>query len=331
MKKSLIFGLFGQDSWFLSNLLIKRGDHVTGCHRHTYLNDQFQDFPLDKMDMYSCDMMDRQSVDSIINLVKPDEIYNLAANSFVGDSFNKPAQVINNNMISHINLLESIRANAPRAKLYYAGSSEEFNITSPYGVSKDAIRKLNDIYRESYGLFICHAQNFNHTSWRHSSQFFVPKVCKYVANLHRWLINYKILSTSGVLIKGQCIYGNANFSWLPKLEVGLLSSYRDILYAEDVMEAAIIMMAQEKSDIYEVASGKLQNMYQVLEYAFGAIKMEYEKFIIQKDDLLRPTSSEKCPPVCLCPKLRSLGWEPSYDTKGLIGSMVLEYLVRGIK
>lgn len=328
--KSLIFGLFGQDSWFLSKLLIERGDEVTGCHRHTYLSDQFKDFD-PELNLVYCDMMDRSSIDAVITSIKPDEIYNLAAHSFVSDSFEKPAQVISNNITSHVNLLESVRANFPQAKIYYAGSSEEFNITSPYGVSKDAIRKLNDIYRESYGLFICHAQNFNHTSWRHSSQFFVPKVCKYVANLHRWLQNYKILSTSGNLIQGQCIYGNANFSWLPKLEVGLLTSYRDILYAEDVMRAAIIMMSQEKSDVYEVASGELQNMYTVLEYAFRAIKMDYKKFIIQKDDLLRPTSSEKCPPVCLCPKLRSLGWEPSYDTKGLIGSMVLEYLVRGIK
>jgi GDPmannose 4,6-dehydratase len=331
MKKSLIFGCFGQDSWFLSNLLIKRGDQVTGCHRHTYLSDQFKDFQLDKMDMLSCDMMDRQAIDSIINQVKPDEVYNLAAHSFVGDSFKKPAQVINNNVISHINLLESIRANSPKTKLYYAGSSEEFNISSPYGVSKDAIRKLNDIYRESYGLFICHAQNFNHTSWRHSPQFFVPKVCKYVANLHRWLQYYKIISTAGTLIQGQCVYGNANFSWLPKLEVGLLSGYRDILYAEDVMEAAIIMMAQEKSGVYEVASGELQNMYAVLEYAFGAVKMDYDLFIVQKDDLFRPPSSETCPPVCLSNKLRSLGWEPSLNTKALIGSMVIEYLARGIK
>lgn len=330
-KKSLIFGMPGQDSWFLSNLLIDRGDHVTGCHRHTYLSDSFEDFQSDKMDFYTCDMMDRQAVDNIIDLVKPDEIYNLAANSFVGESFKSPQQTINNNITSHVNLLESVRKLSPKSKIYYAGSSEELEIKSPYGVSKAAVKQLNDIYRSSYDMFICHAQNFNHSSWRHSPQFLFPKVMKYVANLCRWLKNYKIVSTSGPLIQGQCIYGNASFSWLPKLELGDISTTRDVSYAGDVMRAAIVMMGQDKSDTYKVASGQLHNMYTVVHYAFDFIKLNYEDFIIQDPKLIRPKNSEPTPNIEQCLELRVLGWEPSTDLKCLVRSTINEYLKRGIK
>lgn len=328
-KRSIVFGCPGQDSWFLSNLLLDRGDDVVGCHRHTYLSDQFKDFPSGKINIVYCDMMDPKGIDEIVESVAPDEIYNLAAHSFVGDSFDKPAQVISNNVISHTNLLESVRRLSPKSKIYYSGSSEELEIKSPYGVSKGAIRHLNDIYRESYGLFICHAQNFNHSSWRHSPQFLLPKVTRYVANLKRWLDNYKIISTDGPLIQGQCISGNANFSWLPKLELGDLSPVRDITYAEDVMRAAIIMMEQKKSGTYKVASGQRHNIQYIVYCAFNTIKMNFLDFVIKNDKFVRP--NEQCLNAENCPEIRALGWEPTLDLKELINTTINEYLYKGIK
>lgn len=327
--KSLIWGLPGQDSWFLSKLLLERGDDVVGCHRHTYLSEQFKDFPSGKLNIVYCDMMDPKGVDEIVESVAPDEIYNLAAHSFVGDSFDKPAQVISNNVISHTNLLESVRRLSPKSKVYYSGSSEELEIKSPYGVSKAAIKHLNDIYRESYGLFICHAQNFNHTSWRHSPQFLLPKVTKYVTNLKRWLDNYKIISTDGSLIQGQCINGSANFSWLPKLELGSLLSIRDVSYAEDVMRAAIIMMGQEKSDTYKVASGQRHNIQYIVNCAFSVLDLNFEDFVIKNDKFLRP--NESIPKIEPCPEIRALGWFPTLDLKDLIIITMNEYFNRGIK
>lgn len=328
--RSLIFGAFGQDSYFLSNLLIDRGDLVTACHRHTYLSsDQFKDFQNDKMAFWTVDMMDAKAVDDIVDRVKPDEIYNLAAHSFVGDSFDKPAQVISNNIISHTNLLESVRRLSPKSKIYYSGSSEELEIKSPYGVSKAAVKHLNDIYRESYGLFICHAQNFNHSSWRHSPQFLLPKVTRYVANLKRWLDNYKIISTDGPIIQGQCISGNANFSWLPKLELGDLTPVRDVSYAWDVMRAAIIMMEQEKSGTYKVASGTRHNIQYIVKCAFDTIDVNFLDFVIKNDKFIRPNESK--PTLESCPEIRALGWYPALSLKELIEITIYEYINRGIK
>ena len=327
--KSLIFGIPGQDSWFLSKLLIGRGDEVTGCHRHTYLSDQFGDFDPELKLVY-CDMMDRSSIDAVISSLKPDEVYNLAAHSFVTDSFEKPAQVISNNIVSHTNLLESVRHNSPTSKIYYSGSSEELDIKNPYGVSKNAIRHLNDIYRKSYGLFICHAQNFNHSSWRHSPQFLFPKVTKYVANLSTWLTKYNIIAKDGPIIQGQCIYGNANFSWLPKLELGDLSALRDISYAGDIMRAATMMMGQKESKVYTVSSGYIYSMDDIVRMCFEEFDLNYKDFIIQNDKLIRPSGLDN-KKITGCKESSVPNYAPSVYMRELICYTIQEYIERGIK
>ena len=325
--KSIIFGM-GQDSYFLSKLLVERGDHVIGCHRHTYNSSgQFNDFP-ENMDIIYCDMMDAKSIADLIKDEVPEEIYNLAANSFVGDSFKSPAQVLSNNIISHTNLLEAVKTFSPNTKIYYAGSSEEIDITSPYGVSKDAVRHLNDIYHDSYGMFIIHAQNFNHTSWRHSQKFLVGKVCKYVADLSRWLLKHEIMDTKGAVIQGRSKFTDNQFSWIPKLELGYLGAYKDISYAEDIMKAAIILMGSNTSGTSNVGSSKLINMYGVLDYAFSYCNVDFNDFIIQNSSLNRPT--ETAPIYAQCDELRELGWAPSVGVKELIKSIIDEYISRGL-
>ena len=173
MKTSLIFGLPGQDSYFLIKLLEARGDKIIGIHRRAYAHD-FTDFKdIKNLSFEMCDLTDASGVSDLITRHKPDEVYNLAAQSFVGISFSNPTHTLYNNIIGQTNLLESIRRISPKTKLYYAGSSEEFGNSydlidgvkhqgdntrlwpvSPYGVSKVACRYLNDIYRKAYGLFI---------------------------------------------------------------------------------------------------------------------------------------------------------------------------------
>lgn len=327
MVKSLIFGAPGQDSYFLSELLVERGDKVTACHRHTYLSGEFKDFPAPMTFQY-CDMMDAKSIESVIKDTVPDEIYNLAANSFIGDSFKSPAQVLSNNIISHTNLLEAVRLFSPDSKIYYAGSSEELDITSPYGVSKNAVCHLNDIYRNAYAMFIVHAWNFNHTSWRHSQKFLVGKVCKYVADLNRWMNKYEIMCTNGPNIQGKSKTSDNQFSWIPKLELGYLGSYKDISYAEDVMRAAIVLMGSNTSGTSMVGSGQVINMYGVVDYAFNYCNVDFNDFIIQNSNLNRP--AETITHYASCDKLKELGWEPSIGVKQLIKSIIDEYIERGI-
>ena len=271
----------------------------------------------------------------------------------MGDSFKSPAQVLSNNIISHTNLLEAVRTFATDSKIYYAGSSEELDITSPYGVSKTAVRLLNDIYRNAYGMFIVHAQNFNHTSWRHSQKFLIGKVCKYVADLSRWMDQYGVVRINDVNVLGvskadwnsSSAPGNTttsnssvlsfnfkavknHFSWLPKLELGYLGAYKDISYAEDIMKAAIILMGSNISGTSNVGSGNLINMYGVLDYAFSCCNVDFNDFIIQNSSLNRPI--ETVPIYAQCDKLRELGWAPSVGVKQLIRSIIDEYIARGL-
>ena len=329
-KTSMIFGLFGQDSYYLSNLLIDRGDTVIGCHRHTYL--PTIDFD-SRVNLVYCDMMDPKSIKDVLNEYEPHEVYNLAAHSFVGDSFNNPSHVINNNVNSHLNLLEAVRSVCPRSKIYYSGSSEEFTLSSPYGISKHTVKVLNDLYRELYGIFICHAQNFNHTSWRHSPQFLFPKVTRYVANLSTWLTRYKLIDNKGPILQGQCIYGNANFSWLNKLELGDLSASKSIGYAEDFMRAAILMMEQDESGLYSVSETMKYNMEEVVRMCFEEFNLNYKDFIIQNKSLFRPsiTMPPYSAPISIYSSIKELGWKPSMGLRELIHNTINEYIERGIK
>jgi GDPmannose 4,6-dehydratase len=307
--------------------LLERGDEVIGCHRQSYTT-SFQDFEeLGPIKFVSCDLNDPSAVNNIINTFKPDEIYNLAAHSFVAESFERPAQIVSNNIVSHINLLEAVRHNSPSSKIYYAGSSEEMYPTSPYGVSKAAIKSINDIYRKSYKLFIVHAQNFNHSSWRHSPKFLFGKVAKYVAGVKKWMDDHNVTSTYGIDINGVSKNDPLKQSYLPKLNLGYLGAQKDILYAEDVMRAGMLLMAQSHSGTTKVASGQLTVIEDVVNHAFKYIGVDYKDFIITNTSfLLRP--AESIPDIEECLYLRSLGWRPSMTCKALMELTIEEYIKR---
>lgn len=326
--KSIIFGCFGQDSYFLSKLLVGRGDKVIGCHRHTYRSEQSADFPTE-MEIVYCDMNDAVAVNELIAKEQPDEVYNLAAHSFVADSFTRPAQIVSNNIVSHINLLEAVRHYSPSTKIYYAGSSEEIYPTSPYGVSKAAVKSINDIYRKSHNLFIVHAQNFNHSSWRHSPKFLFGKVAKHVAILKRWTDKHNVISTYGGILKGVAKDNPVEFSFLPKLELGYLRAHKDILCAEDVMRAGVLLMSQQHSGTTKVASGELTLIEDIVKHAFRYIGLDYKDCIITNNpELLRP--AESIPNVEECLYLRSLGWRPTMTVRSLMENTIDEYIKRGV-
>jgi GDPmannose 4,6-dehydratase len=327
--RSLIWGIPGQDSWFLSKLLLERGDEVIGCHRQSYTT-SFPDFEeLGPIKLRSCDLNDPTAVNDIITELKPDEVYNLAAHSFVADSFNRPAQIVSNNIVSHINLLEAVRHNSPSTKIYYAGSSEEIYPTSPYGVSKAAVKSMNDIYRKFHSLFIVHAQNFNHSSWRHSPKFLFGKVAKHVATLKKWTDRYNLTSTPGRNIVGCGKDNPYEISCMSKLELGYLGAHKDILYAEDVMRAGVLLMSQRHSGTTKVASGELTVIEDIVKHAFRYIGLDYKDCIITNTvDLLRP--AESIPEIEECLYLRSLGWRPTMTVRSLMENTIDEYIKRGV-
>jgi len=314
--RSIVFGATGQDAYFLCKLLLERGDKVTCCHKINVNYTMLYDFTqLKGVRLEACDMHPAET-QRLIALIQPEEIYNLAASSSVSDSFDHPTAVIANNISTHLGILEAVRQFSKDSKIYYAGSSEEFigpsgRPTSPYGVSKDAVRNLNDIYRSSYGLFIAHAQNFNHSSYRQSTNFLFGKVIKYVGNLSKNTgVNY------------------VDWSHV-KLKLGNLNSYRSISYAEDVMRAAILLMEQKESDNCFVHNGQLTHMQDLVKWAFEYIHHDYRNFVQFDATLVRPQESEllQLPPDI---RLRGLGWKPSCNTKELV-EMSIDKLVGGNK
>jgi len=303
--RSIIFGATGQDAYFLSKLLLARGDKLTCCHKINASDRSLYDFTqLNGIKLEACDMHPAET-QRLISLIQPDEIYNLAAISSVANSFKSPLSVISNNINSHLGILEAVREFSKDSKIYYAGSSEELigvnaRPTSPYGVSKDAVRSLNDIYRRSYGLFIVHAQNFNHSSYRQSPEFLFGKVIRYVANLSKNM---------------DAMYGN--WSHYGKLKLGNLNSYRSISYAEDVMRAAILLMGQKEDGNCAVHNKELTHMQNLVMWAFEYIHHNYRDFVEFDATLVRPSEDEllRLPPDF---RLRGLGWKPSCNTKELV-------------
>lgn len=318
--KNLIFGLPGQDSWFLAKILIERGEEVIGCYRSEgdALND-FLNIGLTRIE--KCNMHDWFLVRELINRHKPDRIYNLAAYSSVGGSFDRPIKCMENNVSSHINLLESMKEVKRDAELYYAGSSEELTLTSPYGVSKDTVRRYNDLYRSVYGLKIVHTQNFNHSSWRTTNNFLFGKVVQFCADLKHKITNSRTFNN------------NIN-DWIPipnnrsvMLSVGNLQSYKDISYAQDVMQAGVILMDHKIYGTTKVASGILTKMEDVVAYAFQSIGItDYQKWLYSTSDLIRPIESTQQVEECLF--LRSLGWRPTLNIEQLTAVSIEEYTKR---
>lgn len=334
MKTSLIFGVPGQDSYFLIKLLEARGDNIIGIHRRAYQHDftDFKDIKNLKFEM--CDLTDASGVSDLIERHKPDEVYNLAAQSFVGISFSNPTHTLYNNIIGHTNLLESIRRISPKTKLYYAGSSEEFGNSydlidgvkyqgdntrlwpvSPYGVSKVACRYLNDIYRKAYGLFICTAQNHNHSSFRRPEHFVFGKITKYAANLLRWMESHDVIDTSESFIKGRS--KNGSISLFEKLQLGNVNAIRDESHASDIMSAAILMLSQEKPDDYVVCSGTGTSVVDILKKSFEYCGIKnYNDYWETNPIFFRELELDFLQGNC--EKIKSIGWKPSISLDNLI-------------
>lgn len=343
-KTTLVFGCFGQDSYFLIKLLEARGDEIIGVHRRGSQHD-FTDFEgIQNLTFEMCDLTDASGVSDLISRHKPDEVYNLAAQSFVGISFQNPTHTLYNNIIGQTNLLEAIRRISPKTKLYYAGSSEEFGNefdyrldgtkyqgdrtklqpVSPYGVSKVACRHLNDIYRKAYGLFICTAQNHNHSSFRRPESFVFGKITKYAGKLAKWLESHQVINTDGSFITGRTVDGS--ISILEKLQLGNVKAVRDESHSSDMMNAAILMMSQEDPDDYVVCSGVGTSIEDILKKSFEYIGVtDYNKFWEVNPKFFRELELDFLQGDCS--KLRGIGWSPKLSLDDLIKESV-EYHAR---
>lgn len=308
--RALITGVTGQDGSYLAELLLGKGYEVFGLTRRSSLEkfDRIEPF-MNAMTLMDGDLTDQSSLDSVMQTVRPDEVYNLAAQSFVPTSWRQPVLTADVTGLGVLRILEAIRRHHPQAKFLQASSSEMFGKVhespqteqtrfyprSPYGVAKVFGHYITVNYRESYGIFACSAISFNHESPRRGMEFVSRKVTHQVARIKHGLAT--------------------------KLLMGNLDAKRDWGYAGDYVQAGWTMLQQPEPDDYVVSTGQTHSVRELVETAFAAAGLDWEKHVEIDPKLIRPAEVDH-----LCgdsSKLRQkLGWSPEVSFKQLIEMMV---------
>ena len=308
--RALITGVTGQDGSYLAEFLLEKGYEVYGLVRRSSLEkfDRIQ-LCIDKINLVEGDLTDQSSLDSVMHAVKPDEVYNMAAQSFVPVSYSQPVLTADVTGLGVVRVLEAIRRHQPKAKFLQASSSEmygkvqespqnentRFYPRSPYGASKVFAHHITVNYRESYGLFACSAISFNHESPRRGLEFVTRKVTYQVARIKCGLAS--------------------------KLTMGNLEAKRDWGFAGDYMRAMWLVLQQATPEDYVIATGETHSVRELLEVAFAAAGLDWRSHVEIDPKLIRPAEVDY-----LCgdaTKVRQkLGWEPTVGFEQLIEMMV---------
>lgn len=272
-KVALITGVTGQDGAYLAKLLLEHDYKVIGLVRDfKNINTKGLDYLgiTSQVILEVCDLLDISNIINIVTQYQPTEIYNLASQSSVGESFNHPIGTLNFNIISVVNLLESIKITDKRIKFYQASSSEMFGSTnslpfveqsifhpvSPYGISKASAHWITVNYRESFGLFTTSGILFNHESVLRGNHFIIKKIIR-----------------TALEIKN---------GTKESLEVGNIDIKRDFGYAPKYVEAMYLMMQHEKPDDYIISSGKSLSIREVIYYIFEKLEISKDKIVVNE-------------------------------------------------
>jgi GDPmannose 4,6-dehydratase len=311
MKTALITGITGQDGSYLAELLLEKGYTVFGMVRRSS-TEKFDriDHIRNRLELRQADLLDQLSIIKLIEEAQPDEVYNLAAQSFVPTSWVKPVLTAEFTAIGVTKMLEAIRLIAPeRIKFYQASSSEMFGKVrevpqsestpfyprSPYGVAKVYGHFITVNYRESYDMFACNGILFNHESPRRGLEFVTKKVTDGAARVKLGLAK--------------------------ELRLGNLNAKRDWGYAADYVRAMWLMLQQTEPDDYVIATGETHSVRELVEEAFNSVGLDWQKHVVVDEKYVRPAEVDLL--VGNCAKAREkLGWEPEVDFRELIRIMV---------
>ena len=308
--RALITGITGQDGSYMAELLLDKGYEVFGLVRRCSVRKYDRIEPLlDDIQLVEGDLTDQTSLDHIVQSVQPDEVYNLAAQSFVPVSWNQPVLTGDVTALGVIRILEAVRKHRPQAKFLQASSSEMFGKVqetpqtemtrfyprSPYGVAKVFGHYATVNYRESHGIFACSALGFNHESPRRGLEFVTRKVSHQVARIKCGLAR--------------------------KLAMGNLDSKRDWGFAGDYVRAMWMMLQQAEPNDFVLATGETHSIRELLELAFGSVGLDWKEHVEIDPKFLRPAEVD-----VLCgdaTKAREkLGWKPEVGFEELIKMMV---------
>jgi GDPmannose 4,6-dehydratase len=309
-KRALITGITGQDGSYLAELLLEKGYEVHGLVRRASTTNYWRiEHLLDRIHLKPGDLLDQLSLIRVIDEVRPHEIYNLAAMSFVPASWDQPLLTGEFNSQAVTRVLEAVRQVDPSIRLYQASSSEmygkvrevpqteltPFYPRSPYGVSKVFAHYITVNYRESYDLFAVSGILFNHESPRRGLEFVTRKVTDGVARIK--------LGVSD------------------SLALGNLDAKRDWGFSGDYVRAMWLMLQQDRADDYVIATGESHSVQHLVELAFGHVGLDWKKYVRLDPRFLRPAEVDHL--IGDPAKARAaLGWTPDVDFTGLVRMMV---------
>ncbi len=309
-KRAIITGITGQDGSYLAELLLEKGYEVVGVVRRSSApNTSRIAHLLDRVTLRPADLLDQLSLIRVIEDVRPQELYNLAAMSFVPASWDQPMLTGEFNAQGVTRVLEAVRAVDTSIRIYQASSSEmfgkvrevpqteltPFHPRSPYGVSKVFGHYITVNYRESYDLFACSGILFNHESPRRGLEFVTRKVTDGVARIKRGLADH--------------------------LSLGNLEAHRDWGFAGDYVRAMWLMLQQDAPDDYVVATGVSHSVGDLVETAFGHAGLDWRTHVRQDPALIRPAEVDHL--IGDASKARAtLDWAPTVDFAGLVRMMV---------
>jgi len=309
-KVALITGITGQDGSFLAELLLEKGYEVWGLVRAS-LTEKFEriEHIRDKLHLRQGDLMDEISLFQIIEEAQPDEIYNLAAQSFIPTSWEKPLLTGEVTALGAVRIIEAIRRFKPDVRFYQASSSEMFGDikispqdettpffpTTPYGVAKLYAHFITVNFRKTTGMYACSGILYNHESERRGKEFVTRKITHTAAKIKLGLTN--------------------------ELVLGNLDAKRDWGYAGDYVEAMWLMLNQDKPSDYVIGTGKLHSVREFVEIAFGYLDLDYKKYVKQNKKFLRPLD----PTVLVAnpeKARKELNWQPKVSFEELVKLMV---------
>ena len=314
MKRALITGVTGQDGSYLAELLLEKGYEVHGLVRRVALEDArnrlSRILPIrGQLHLHAASLESFPSLYSAVNQIQPDELYHLAAQSFVSYSFDDSFSTFRTNIDGTHYVLESVKQAAPGCKVYFAGSSEmfgnasespqtevtKFSPRSPYGISKVTGFDLSRNYREAYGMFVASGILFNHESPRRGFEFVTRKITSHVARIKKGLID--------------------------KLPLGNLDAQRDWGFAGDYVVAMWQMLQQPKPSDYVIATGETHSVREFCEIAFSHVGLDWQKHVVVDPEFYRPAEIHQL--IGDSTRARQeLGWSPTTSFPELVRSMV---------
>jgi GDPmannose 4,6-dehydratase len=313
-KRALITGITGQDGSYLSELLLEKGYEVHGVVRRVALEDPAHrlwrlNHILDKITLHAASLESYASIFNVVEKIRPNECYHLAAQSFVSYSFEDAFSTINTNINGTLFVLSAIQEKAPDCKFYFAGSSEMFGMVketpqtentpfhprSPYGISKVAGFDLTRNFRESYGIFACNGILFNHESPRRGFEFVTRKITSTVARIKVGLAN--------------------------ELRLGNLDAKRDWGYAGDFVEAMWRMLQQEEPDDFVIATNETHSVREFAQLAFDHVGLNWEDHVVVDEQFYRPAEVQLLQGDFSKGRAK-LKWQPEIKFEELVKLMV---------